>query len=275
MRYELADFLRRRREALSPAMAGLRGGTRRRTPGLRRDEVARMANMSTNYYERLEQGRGPQPSTAILAGLAKALRLDSKESAYLYELAGHVAPAVRKPDDFIDPKLLSVMRTLAATSPAFVADELATVMAQNELHVSLFGRFAGLPGWEGNMFWSWFVSGRWRSIMDSPERQEAIGRSYVAYLRIIVAQRNYDADAVALVTDLRAKSAEFSLLWEEHQVSASYSSTVSVLDERVGRLDFDFAVMVSSQSRQRLHTLHAVSGTPTQQRLARLIELLP
>jgi transcriptional regulator with XRE-family HTH domain len=272
MRHELADFLRRRREELSPAVAGPPAGERRRTPGLRRDEVARLANMSTNYYERLEQGRGPQPSAAILAGLTRALRLDPGERGYLYRLAGHAAPAVPKPDGFVDPQLLAVMRAVAATSPAFVADDLATVVAQNDLHVTLFGHVTSLDGWEGNMFWCWFGSGRWRTVLNSPAQQEAIGRAYVAYLRIIVAQRDYDTAALALVTDLRAASAEFSRMWDEHRVSTSYNSTISVLDTRVGRLDFEYALMVSSQSRQRLHTLHAVPGTTTQRRLTTLVE---
>jgi transcriptional regulator with XRE-family HTH domain len=274
MRYELADFLRRRREALSPTLVGLPAGQRRRTPGLRRDEVARLANMSENYYERLEQSRGPQPSAAIVAGLAKALRLNTDERGYLYRLAGHASPSVPKPAGFVDPRLLTVMRAVAATSPAFVADDLATVVAQNELHVTVFGRATGLDGWEGNMFWCWFGSGRWRRpVLNTAAQQEAIGRAYVAYLRVIVAQRSYDAAALALVADLRAASVEFSRLWDEHRVSRSYDSTVSVLDDRVGRLDFDYALMMGSESHQRLHTLHAVPGTATQQRLTALIEL--
>nr|AXL05821.1 XRE family transcriptional regulator [uncultured bacterium] len=81
-------------------------------------------------------------------------------------------------------------------------------------------------------------------------------------LRLDPDERGYDAAAVALVADLRAVSVEFSRMWEEHRVSRSYSSTVSVHDERVGRLDFDYALMVSSQSHQRLHTLHAVPARP-------------
>lgn len=273
MREELAAFLRRRRDALSPEMVGLPADDRRRTPGLRRDEVAHLANMSTNYYERLEQGRGPQPSAAILAGLASALRLDAGERSYLYRLAGHAAPAVAQPDGFVDPRLLSVMRAVGATSPAFIANDLATVVAQNDLHVTLFGRVTGLDGWESNMFWRWFASRRWRTVLDSPARQESIGRAYVAYLRVIIAQRDYDEEAMALVDDLRAASTEFSRLWDEHQVSAPYRSTVSVLNEHVGRLDFDYALTESSQSRQRLHTLHAVPGTTTQLRLNKLVEL--
>ncbi|MFF4503869.1 helix-turn-helix transcriptional regulator [Streptomyces sp. NPDC001401] len=270
-REALADFLRRRRDALSPEVVGLRTGQRRRTPGLRRDEVARLANMSTTYYERLEQGRGPQPSAAILAGLAGALRLAPDGRAYLYLLAGRTEPAGAKPDGVVDPELLSVMRAVAAASPAFVMDDLTTVAAQNELHTTLFGQIAGLPGREGNMLWRWFCSGRWRrTVLNSAEHQEAIGRNYVAYLRVVLAERGYDPDSAALVADLRGVSAEFSRMWDEHRVSRVPPPIMSVLDDRIGRLDFDYAVMTSTRSRQRMVSLHPVPGTLTQQRLAGL-----
>ncbi|MER5730138.1 helix-turn-helix transcriptional regulator [Streptomyces sp. NPDC002138] len=270
-REALADFLRRRRDALSPEVVGLQTGQRRRTPGLRRDEVARLANMSTTYYERLEQGRGPQPSAAILAGLARALRLAPDERAYLYLLSGRTDPAAEHPGGAVDPELLAVMRAVSATSPAFIVDDLAGVAAQNALHTALFGVVAGLPGWEGNMFWCWFGTGRWRrSVLNSAEHQEAIGRTFVAYLRVFVAERGYDPAAAALVSDLRLASAEFSRMWDEHQVSRAPAPIMSVLDDRVGRLDFDYALMMSSRSRQRLFSLHPVPGTPTRQRLSRL-----
>lgn len=274
MRETLADFLRRRRDALSPQAVGLQVGPRRRTPGLRRDEVARLANMSATYYERLEQGRGPQPSTAILAGLARALRLDPDERAYLHLLAGRAEPAA--PDSAVDNRLLSVMQAIEATSPAFAADDLATILAQNELHTTLFGPVAGLPGWEGNLFWCWFVSHRWRrTMLNPPDQQEAIGRAYVAGLRVVAAERGYDAAATALVGRLEAGSAEFARMWNEHRVSKPSSSMiVTVVDERVGRLDFDHALLIGPRSRQRLHSLHAASGTPTRQRVSRLLELV-
>ncbi|MEV4058116.1 helix-turn-helix transcriptional regulator [Amycolatopsis sp. NPDC049688] len=276
MRETLADFLRRRRDALSPRAVGLQAGPRRRTPGLRRDEVARLASMSATYYERLEQGRGPQPSTGILAGLARALRLDPDERAYLHLLAGHAEPPVVASDRVVDSRLLSVMQAIEATSPAFAADDLATVLAQNELHTTLFGPVAGLPGWEGNLFWCWFVSHRWRRIMvNPPDQQEAIGRAYVAALRVVVAERGHDPAATTLVGRLRAASAEFARMWEEHRVSKPASSPiVTVVDERVGQLDFDHALLVGPRSRQRLYSLHAASGTPTRQRVSRLIELV-
>ncbi|QUQ64335.1 helix-turn-helix transcriptional regulator [Kutzneria sp. CA-103260] len=269
-REALADFLRRRREALSPEMVGLPAGQRRRTPGLRRDEVARLAAMSTTYYERLEQGRGPQPSAAILAGLARALRLDVDERSYLYLLAGHAMPRA-VPDCGIDSGLLTIMRALDGTCPAVITDDLATIVAQNKLYTAVFGLVAGLPGWEGNLFWRWFGPGR-RRVVNSAEQQEAIGRSHVGYLRVIVAQRGYDAASTALVAELRAASAEFKRLWDDHRVSRSWA-IVSVLGDRVGRLDLDFALMVSRRSGQRLCTMQAVPGTPTQERLTRLVDI--
>jgi transcriptional regulator with XRE-family HTH domain len=273
-RDELADFLRQRRDTLSPELVGLRTGQRRRAPGLRRDEVARLANMSTTYYERLERGRGSQPSAAILAGLARALRLDPDERAYLYLLAGHAEPVAAEPEGAADPRLLSVMRAMTATFPAFVTDDLGTVTAQNAVHTTLFDLVAGLPAREGNLFWCWFGSGRWRrSVLNSPEHQEAIGRTFVARLRVAVAKRGYDAVAARLVADLRAASGEFLRMWDEHRVSGSPPPVLSLLHDLVGRLDFDCALMVDSRSSQRLHSLHAVPGTPTQQRLTRLVGL--
>src|SRR5918996_2579454 len=89
----MAAFLRRRREQLQPADVGLSGGARRRAPGLRREEVAQLASMSTDYYSRLEQQRGPRPSTSMLASLARGLRLSLDERDYLFRLAGYTAPA--------------------------------------------------------------------------------------------------------------------------------------------------------------------------------------
>ena len=91
-RRALADFLRHRREALQPQEVGLPAGARRRTCGLRREEVAALAAMSTDYYTRLEQQRGPQPSEQMLASLARALRLTNDERDYLFQVAGHSAP---------------------------------------------------------------------------------------------------------------------------------------------------------------------------------------
>src|SRR5690349_2501546 len=111
-RAALADFLTRRRQELLPADVGLPSGPRRRTVGLRREEVAALATMSTDYYTRLEQQRGPQPSTQMLAAIARALRLSPDERDYLYRVAGHSAPDRTVASEYVAPALLRVLDRL-------------------------------------------------------------------------------------------------------------------------------------------------------------------
>ncbi|GAA3676541.1 helix-turn-helix transcriptional regulator [Streptomyces iranensis] len=271
-RIQLGDFLRRRRAALRPADLGLAPGTRRRTPGLRRDEVAAMANMSTAYYESLEQARGPQPSVAILASLATALRLTPDERHHLYLLAGHAPPTTAEPPDYLDPGLSYTLDAVAATTPALISDDLSNVLAQNPLNVALFGTFADRPGHEKNLTWHWFTSAHWRSVLRSasPQEEEATSLLYVADLRATVTQRGHDPAAATLVSDLCEASAEFAGMWDQHRVSTLHCSTKSVFNEQVGRLDLDCVILASPLSRQRLLLLQPVQGTKTMDRLSRL-----
>ncbi|MET7680395.1 helix-turn-helix transcriptional regulator [Streptomyces sp. NPDC005423] len=271
-RIQFGDFLRRRREALRPEDMGVDPGTRRRTPGLRRDEVAALAHMSTAYYESLEQARGPQPSASMLAGLATALRLTPDERSHLYLLAGQAPPASAEPPDYIDPGLSYTLDAIAATTPAFISDDLSNVVAQNPLNVALFGSFVDRPGHERNLTWHWFTSAHWRSVLRSasPQEEEATGLSYVADLRVNLAQRGHDPAAATLVCDLRDASAEFAGMWEQHRVSTLHCSTKIVVDPRVGRLDLDCLILASPLSRQRLLILQPVPGTESADRLGRL-----
>src|ERR1700712_2272466 len=105
-RVQLADFLRTRRDGLHPGDVGLPNGLRRRTPGLRRDEVASLTGMSTDYYSRLEQARGPHPSVQLLSALARALRLDRDERDHLFYLAGQIPPTAHSDSDVVSPGML-------------------------------------------------------------------------------------------------------------------------------------------------------------------------
>src|SRR6185436_16037869 len=111
-RAQLADFLRRRREALQPEDVGLSRGPRRRTAGLRREEVAALCDMSVDYYSRLEQQRGPQPSEQMIAAIARGLRLTLDERDYLFRLAGHTAPARAQRTDHVSPGMLRILDRL-------------------------------------------------------------------------------------------------------------------------------------------------------------------
>lgn len=269
-RRQLGDFLRRRREQLSPADVGLPVGGRRRTPGLRRDEVATLAHMSAVYYERLEQGRGPVPSASVLAGIADALRLTTDERNHMHTLAGKASPAISGRGGDVDPGLEYVLRSVEETTPASITDDLSNVVAQNSLNLELFGEFTGLPGRGSNLIWRWFTSAEWRHYLEPVGQHEGTGQFYVADLRAAIARRGHDREAVALVDDLREASPEFARIWDQHNVSALYCTTKAVHEARVGRLDLDCAVVTSPLSQQRLLLLRPVPGTPARERLERL-----
>jgi transcriptional regulator with XRE-family HTH domain len=265
-RAQLGDFLRRRREELSPAEVGLPSVGRRRTPGLRRDEVADLAHISAVYYERLEQGRGPLPSATVLAGMADALRLTSDERDHMYMLVGQSPPTAPDRGEHLDPGLEYVMRAMDDDTPASITDDLNNVLAQNQLSLQVLGEFAGLPGRGPNLIWRWFTSQRLRDYLESRDQHEGTNQFYVADLRAAVARRGEDSESVALVKDLREVSQEFALLWDTHNVSALFCTTKTI-QATVGQLDLDCAVVTSPLSQQRLLLLRPVSGTPAKERL--------
>lgn len=265
-RAALGSFLRKRREALQPAEVGLVPGGRRRTPGLRRDEVALLANMSTDYYERLEQGRGPHPSTALLAGIARALRLTPDERDHLYVLAGQPPPPAFNAGGYVDPGLLCILDALAPTVPAFVADDIGQVLAQNPLSVSLLGAFHGETGRAANVLWRFFTDSGWRSRYPETEHEE-MGRSYVADLRAAAARRGADPAVTGLIADLRKESAEFARLWERNDVAVLRSAVKTFARTRVGWLTLQCDIVVSPPSGQRLVMFRAAPGTDAAARL--------
>jgi transcriptional regulator with XRE-family HTH domain len=266
----LGEFLRRRREELAPDEVGLPARAAGRTPGLRREEVAALATVSTTYYERLEQGRGPRPSATVLAAIAGALRLTGDEETHLYRLAGQTAPVRQDQPQPVDPGLAHLLDAVSDTTPAFVTDDLGTVLAQNWLNVTLFGRFAGLPGRAANLVWHWFTSPEWRHRLDPPENQEQTGAAYVADLRAVIAERGHDGPAGELADRLAEVSPEFRAMWARHAVATLHCPTKVVHDERVGRIELDCAVVTSPVLRQRMLMLKPVPGSPSAARIAAL-----
>src|SRR6201996_2323759 len=152
----LADFLRRHRESLQPGDVGLPAGARRRTPGLRREDVAALAAMSTDYYTRLEQQRGPQPSEQMLSSLARALRLTGDERDYLFRIAGHTAPVSVTPPTPVAPALLRVLDRLEDT-PALILSSLGETLVQNRMAKALMGDATGYTGHARSEIYRWFT----------------------------------------------------------------------------------------------------------------------
>ncbi|GAA1657761.1 helix-turn-helix transcriptional regulator [Actinoplanes couchii] len=263
----LGEFLRHRRERLRPEDVGLPGGGRRRTPGLRREEVAGLAALSPDYYGRLEQGRVRTPSAAALASLARAIRLTGDEQDYLFRLAGQQPPEPRSPLAHVDPAMLYLLDVLPHT-PAQVTDDLLTVVAQNRAAVSLFGVWTGLPGYESNVTWRWFADPASRDSND-PDEHERIGRAYAADLRAGVAQRSTgDRFAQGLVADLLDRSAEFRTVWERQEVVALASAPKLIRHPLIGELDLQCDVVLSPSSGHRLILFRPRPGSDAHDQIA-------
>lgn len=260
-RRQLADFLRRQREGITPADVGLPAGTRRRTPGLRREEVARLAGMSADYYGRLEQGRSPQPSTQLLAALARALRLGDDERDHLYLLAGHRPPAAQPSGDIVRPGLLYLLDRLTDT-PAQIVSDLGDVLAQNALARDLLGGVCTVSEHGRNVVWRWFTDPTARDAY-APEEHEHHSRLHVADLRAALGRRGKDAVATRLVTRLTAASHEFTRLWNLHEVGVLRGNRMRVRHPSVGELELDCEVLVSPAADQRLFVFTAPPGSPS------------
>lgn len=239
----LADFLRHRREMLRPSEVGLPDTARRRTPGLRRDEVAQLARMSTDYYARLEQSRGANPSEPIVASLARALRCDLDERDHLYHLAG-LAPPARLGSRHIRSGLISMLDRLTDI-PASICTDLSDVLWQNTLADAVLGPQDPQDDARArNLVWRWFTDPTTRTRV--PERdwlRHSI--QHVDALRATHARRAPDKDVVTFVRDLHEHSAEFRNLWERHQVSVRRYDRKTVLHPDVGELHLTCEVLLT------------------------------
>jgi len=259
-RSSLADFLRRRREALQPADVGLSVGPRRRAPGLRREEVAHLTGMSVDYYARLEQARSPQPSVQMLRALARTLRLSDDETDHLYRLAGHAAPDRSASSTYVRPVLLRVIDQLEDCA-AFVISDLGVVLAQNRLSRLLQGDRSGLTGVEASSTWRWFAEPDTRAV--PLEEQDEHSRIRVAEIRATWSRRPKDPDVVELVDALLATGEEFTELWERHEVGLRHPMTKRLIHPRVGLLEVDCETMATAEEGQSLVILSAAPGTET------------
>lgn len=258
-REALAEFLRRRRETLQPADVGLPVGVRRRTAGLRREEVAQLTGMSVDYYGRLEQARSTQPSPQMVRAMARALRLTDDETDHLYRLAGHAVPDRSTHSTHVRPALLFVLDQMRDAA-AFVCSDTDVVLAQNELAKLLMGDRAdsGETGLEASFSWRWFTDPRSRDISPA-EEHDAHSRITVADLRAAWARRRNDADMRELVDGLLERSPEFAELWARHEVGGRRMQRKTFLT-RVGPITLDCEVLATTDG-QRLVVLTPPAGS--------------
>ncbi|MCS0499873.1 helix-turn-helix transcriptional regulator [Protaetiibacter mangrovi] len=271
-RSSLAAFLRRRRETLRPEDVGLPPGARRRAPGLRREEVAQLALMSTDYYTRLEQQRGPQPSTQMLASLARALRLTADERDYLFRMAGHTVPDRLSAADHVAPALQRVFDRLSDT-PALVISLLGETLVQNELAAALLGDHSGARGWERVEAYRWFM----RPDTDRARYPEADharhSRALASGLRAASGALGPRSRAAELVEVLLPRSAEFAELWERQEVAQRFADHKILVHPEVGPIELDCQTLFTEDRSQALLVLTAEPRSEAEEKL-RLLAVL-
>ena len=260
---EFALFLRSRRERLSPEDSGLPPSTkRRRTPGLRREEVAQLAGVSVDYYVRLEQGRKLRPSPAVLKALARALQLEPDEFQHMVTLLnqGSRTAAPRAPER-VRPGVRRLLEQLDPT-PAFVLGRRMDVLAWNTMAAALFGDFGSVPASRRNMIWLLFLhpSARSRYVNWADNARESI-----AHLRAAYGRHPDDPAMAELVDELSAKSVEFRELWARHDVREKGHGRKVLDHPDVGRLELEYETLrLHDDDDQFLVTFTAEADSPSQ-----------
>ncbi|RJQ71499.1 XRE family transcriptional regulator [Pseudonocardiaceae bacterium YIM PH 21723] len=232
---ELGAFLRARREALSPAPMPRRGT--RRTPGLRREEVAELAGVSVDYVIRLEQGRGLRPSPEVLDALAGALRLNEDERLYLFDLAQHRATGQR----FLGGVREQLVHDLSPL-PAMLINHRFDVLAWNEQMAALLCDFAAVPQAQRNVFWLCFFH---PVVSNLYLDREYVLRESIADLRAVWAAHPEDHSLTELVEKLRANSAEFARLWELREVKVVRQASKRIGHPECGPLTVEVDVLTA------------------------------
>ncbi|RZU19922.1 helix-turn-helix protein [Kribbella rubisoli] len=262
---DLSDFLRKRREALQPEDVGMPRGRRRRTPGLRREEVAALASMSADYYSRLEGGRGPQPSVDMLGAIARALRLTLEERDHLFLLAGHGTPPRTTRACHVDPGMLRILDRLHDT-PAMLLNRCGEVLAQTPAHVAFAGELTNFQGMERSEVYRWFVHPETRTLYAEPELTTH-SKLLVSMLRTTATIDGPKSYSASLVKALQKLSPEFVEIWDAHEVVVAHSQTKRFKHPVVGDLELYCELIDNRDGQQTLIVFTAEPGSESAEKL--------
>ena len=266
-RAEFADLLRSRRGRLTPADVGLPAGARRRTPGLRREEVAQLAGVSPTYYTFLEQGRDVRPSRQVLAALAQALRLSATERAHLFQLA-RVAPPAADEDaraEVLAPALGAMVAHLDPY-PAYVKGRRWDVLAANRAARAVFTDWMARPPEDRNLLWWTFTDPEARKVFVDWEHEAA---ATLARFRAAAARRPGDPEFAELIERLQRASPEVRSWWPRHDVLPVAGGVKRLHHPAVGDVTFQHVVLqVADRPEQTLVSF--TSADVAEEVLARL-----
>ncbi|MFD4632155.1 helix-turn-helix transcriptional regulator [Streptomyces sp. NPDC058284] len=262
---ELGDFLRSRRERITPADVGLPAGPRRRTPGLRREEVAQLAYISTEYYTRLEQARAPHPSREVLAHVTRALRLSDVERDHLHHLAGLPPGPPPGPSREVRQSIVELLDRLPGAA-AVVLSATYEVIAWNPLATALMEDFSALPRPARNLIRRTFLAPyrhgrRLYGVTDADE----FARTSAQHLRTAAARYPDDPEVTGLVEELLNGSEEFAHLWAAHDVTDRPTLCKTFEHPLVGPVTLRCDVLDITDRDQRVVVYTAAPGSPSEE----------
>ena len=290
---ELADFLKTRRKRLSPEQVGLPGGQRRRTSGLRREELAQLAGIGVTWYTYLEQGRPIRVSAHVLESLTRTLQLDAGEREYLFNLAHQQPPPVFNSKK--DTMSLPVMSALRVSStrisyvqedsisltllrmldnlglcPAYVLDQFFNVLAWNRAASMIFGDFYKISGSECNLVWAMFTKPSYRQLYVDWEFQ---AKSTLAQFRAAYGLNIGNEWFRKFAKDLMQANSEFESWWHDHDVQGMVQGDVEFNHPKVGYLKLDhISFEVSGTPNLNLRVYTPLPGTDTAVKIKQLLE---
>jgi transcriptional regulator with XRE-family HTH domain len=266
---ELADFLRTRREAIRPEDVGLPGGGRRRTPGLRREEVAQLAGVGTTWYTWLEQGRDVRASSSVLDAISGALQLTPAERSHLILLGrGEQVAPVKGPREKVHPTVRKLVESLDP-NPACIIGRRYDFLVWNDAHSAVFGDPSEMPDGRRNLLWSIFMDPERRTL----HKDWNVGaRRLVARFRAQAARHVGDPDFEDLISALQEASSEFREWWDLHEVATSGVGRKVLNHPKVGKLVFEHAVFRPEETPDQRFILYTTVPTAdTPEKLEKLL----
>lgn len=262
---EFAQVLRSWRDRVSPAEVGLPTGAGRRSPGLRREELAALAGISVDYIVRLEQGRAEHPSPQLLRSLAVALRLTDSERDHLYRVAGAAPPPQGVVPRHVGPGVQRIVDRLGDV-PIAVFSATHDILLWNPMWAALNGDPSVLTGLDRNLVWRYFTSGHDGTEFDA-RHEEEFASDLAADLRAAVGRYPGDGALMHLVERLREESPEFERRWAEANVAEHRSSRKTVTSTAVGPITIDCDVLTAPGSDLRIVVYTVTPGSADEAKL--------
>jgi transcriptional regulator with XRE-family HTH domain len=268
-RREFGAFLRTRRESLAPAIVGLPSGFRRRTPGLRRDEVALLAGVGVTWYTWLEQGRDVRASPEVLSSLCMALRLEPAERRHLFALADRPSPETRATGpEIVEEPIRRLLESLVG-QPAYVLGRRWDVLAWNKAAAAVFGDYAKLDGDARNSVHMVFANPAHRRLLVD---WDALARAALATFRADSARYAGDPDFERLIALLTRLSPEFRDWWPKHEVLSPLAGFKRIRHPKAGAMSFEYtSFALSDRPDMKLIVFTPLAETGSAEKLERLL----